>query len=204
MIDIVLADDDPIIVDGLSMIIENDERINIVRRAGNGKEAIKLCREMRPDVAVLDICMPEMDGIDAAKVMIDEQSSKPLLLTTFDEANLIDRALDTGVRGFIVKSSPVEAILSSIMTVAKGGTVFDPDVMEYIRNNRKMTKTVFFDDLTKREKEIVEYIAEGLSNREISEKLFLSDGTVRNYISNILEKKDLKHRTQIAVKYYNG
>jgi DNA-binding NarL/FixJ family response regulator len=216
------------------MIMESKDNIELMGTAGNGTEAVKLCREKRPDVAILDIRMPDMDGIETTKQILEDVSgcvidnsdrvgssgingnsnndgsldnkviTAPLLLTTFDEPELIDRALDAGARGFILKNSPVEAIISAVETVARGGTVFAPDVIDYIKKNRKKTNSSddnFFADLTEREKEIVELIASGLSNSEIADRLFLSNGTVRNYISLILEKTGLEHRTQIAVRY---
>jgi DNA-binding NarL/FixJ family response regulator len=156
--------------------------------------------------------MPGMDGIEAAETVIEHGLSAPLLLTTFDEPALINRALNAGAHGYILKNSPPERIISAIETVAKGGAVFAPDVIDYIRNaigipngrtdgGIKKTEGVF-ERLTPREKEVVEAVAEGLSNQEIADRLYLSNGTVRNHISTILEKTELNHRTQIAVRWY--
>lgn len=203
MIELIIADDDQIVLQGLSMIIESREDFKLLGTATNGKEAVNLCKKTKPDVALLDIRMPVMDGIDAAKILLDEDLASPLLLTTFDEPELIDRALEVGAKGYILKNSPTERILSAIITVAEGGTVFAPDILDYIRSNAKPTRGDFFEDLTDREKDIVELISKGLSNSQIADKLYLSHGTVRNYISLILEKTGLEHRTQIAVKYYS-
>ena len=209
---IILADDDPIIVQGLSMIIGSREDFEVIGTAADGRDAVRLARDTRPDVAVLDIRMPFMNGIEAASVMLKEELCAPLLLTTFDEPDLIADALMAGARGYILKNSPPERILSAISVVAEGGTVFAPDVIGYIKDMIKAPRKAgtigaeesddVFRELTAREMEIAVLIAEGLSNAQIAEKLFLADGTVRNHISTILEKTGLEHRTQIAVRYF--
>jgi len=205
MIRIILADDDSIVREGLKMILETQPDIELVGSASDGKEAVELCRELRPDVVLLDIRMPIVDGIDAAAMILQEKLSKPLLLTTFDESDLILRALKAGVFGYILKNSPADRILSAVRTVSTGGTVFQQDILAYIREKlgRNTTKNGIFEIMSAREMEVVELIAEGLSNKEISARLFISDGTVRNHISTIMEKTGLEHRTQIAVKYLN-
>jgi DNA-binding NarL/FixJ family response regulator len=204
MVSLIIADDDPIILQGMSLIIGSQEDMNLLGTAADGKEAVDLCRAHHPDVAVLDIRMPRMDGIRAAKIILDEGLSAPLLLTTFDEPDLIGEALQVGAMGYILKNSPSERILSAITTVAEGGTVFAPDVIDYIKTVIHIPKSDAFEGLTQRELEIVTLIAQGMSNTEIASALFLSNGTIRNHISTILEKMELSHRTQIAVKYYSG
>ncbi|MGN0597160.1 MAG: response regulator [Ruminiclostridium sp.] len=203
---IVLADDDNIIREGLKMIISSQPDFEIVGVGCNGAEAVELCRQNKADIAMLDIRMPVMDGISAAEIMLKEELCKPLLLTTFDEQELICRALKAGVSGYILKNSPTEGIFSALRTVYSGGTVFQQDILSYIRDAaiKCYGKSAVFSLLTDRELEVVKLIAEGYSNAEISETLFLSNGTVRNYISVILEKTGLEHRTQIAVRYLKG
>lgn len=204
MTTLILADDDPIIRSGLEMIIGTQENLRLVGCAADGHEAVELCRLHRPDVALLDIRMPRMDGIAAAQAIMQEGLSAPLLLTTFDEPELIGRALEVGARGYILKNSPSERILAAIQTVAQGGTVFAPDILEYIRAAVRIPQGDAFKGLTVREKEVVQLVAQGLSNAQIAERLYISNGTVRNHISAILEKMGLEHRTQIAVRYYAG
>lgn len=150
--------------------------------------------------------MPVMDGIEAAKIMLEENLCKPLLLTTFDEQELIHRALKVGVSGYILKNTQTDGIFSALRTVYNGGTVFQQDILSYIRDAavKCYGKSAVFGLLTERELDIVKLIADGCSNAEIAEKLFLSNGTVRNYISVILKKTGLEHRTQIAVRYLKG
>ncbi len=204
MIRVLIADDDAIIREGLKMIIETQQDLEFLGAAVNGEEAYQLCKEQKPDVVMLDIRMPIMDGIEAAKHIIFEKLSVPLLLTTFDEPDLILRALQAGINGYILKNSPAERILSAIRVIHTGGTVLQPDILEFIRgrvSSGQSGSNLFELLLSPREMEIVKLISEGLSNKEIGETLFLTNGTVRNHISTILEKTGLEHRTQIAIKY---
>ena len=204
MIRVLIADDDAIIREGLKMIIETQPDLEFVGAASDGRQAVELCRSLKPEVTMLDIRMPVQDGIQAAEEIITAKLSIPLLLTTFDEPDLILRALKAGVNGYILKNSPAERILSAIRVIHSGGTVFQADVLEFIRNrvtNGASPSNLFDLLLSPRELEIVKLGAEGLSNKEIGEKLYLTNGTVRNHISTILEKTGLEHRTQIAIKY---
>jgi DNA-binding NarL/FixJ family response regulator len=204
MIRVLIADDDAIIREGLKMIIETQQDMEFLGAAVNGEEAFLLCKKLKPDVVMLDIRMPIMDGIVAAKHILDEKLSVPLLLTTFDEPDLILRALQAGINGYILKNSPAERILSAIRVIHTGGTVLQADILEFIRgrvSSGQSGSNLFELLLSPREMEIVKLIAEGLSNKEIGETLFLTNGTVRNHISTILEKTGLEHRTQIAIKY---
>jgi len=204
LIRVLLADDDAIVREGLKMILETQDDMECIGAAKDGQEAVELAKELKPDVVLLDIRMPVMDGIKAGKEIMDKGLSNPLLLTTFDEPELILKALQAGINGYILKNSPAERILSAIRVINTGGTVFQKDILEFIRSRISVNKTeknIFEMLLSPRELEIAELIAEGLSNKEIGEKLFLSNGTVRNHISAILEKTGLEHRTQIAVYY---
>lgn len=204
MIRIVIADDDAIIREGLKMIIETQPDMEFVGATSDGRKAVEMVKEYKPDVTMLDIRMPVMDGIEAAQKIMEANLSSPLLLTTFDEPELILRALKVGVKGYILKNSPADRILSAIRVIYTGGTVFQADVLDFIRESvsrRTLGTNLFEAMLSPRELEIVKLIAEGLSNKDICDKLFLSNGTVRNHISTILEKTGLEHRTQIAVQY---
>jgi DNA-binding NarL/FixJ family response regulator len=204
MIRVLIADDDAIIREGLRMIIETQPDMEFLGAASDGRKAVEQCRSLKPDVTMLDIRMPVMDGIQAAQAILEEKLSIPLLLTTFDEPELILRALKAGVNGYILKNSPAERILSAIRVIHTGGTVFQADILEFIRGRVSSSvsgSNLFEALLSPRELEIVKLIAEGLSNKDIGDKLFLSNGTVRNHISTILEKTGLEHRTQIAVQY---
>ncbi len=201
MINILIADDDCIIREGLRMLLSSQPDLHITDTAADGREAVAKCRENAVDVALLDIRMPEMNGIEAAKLLLAENLARPLLLTTFDEEEFIVEALRLGMGGYILKNSPPERIFNAIRTVSTGGNVFQEDVLQCIRGRVGGGRKQILALLTQREQEIVELIAKGLSNQEIAETLYLSNGTVRNHISTILEKTGLEHRTQIAVKY---
>lgn len=180
MITVLLADDDGIIRDGLKMILEMQEDMEVVAIACDGEEAVSLARNTHPDVSLLDIRMPKMDGIDVADFLIKENLSMPLLLTTFDEEEFILRAINIGVPGYILKNSPAKRLLSAIRVLASGGTVFQKDIFEYIASQVNKTtkdnKKSIFKDLTERELEVASYVAKGFSNKEISNCLFISDG----------------------------
>lgn len=208
MIKVLIADDDAIVREGLKMIISSQQDMSVSGEARNGNEALRLCREIRPDVALMDIRMPECDGISAAENMLAEKLCSPLLLTTFDEEDFILRALKSGINGYILKNSPAERIISAVRTVSVGGTVFQQDILEYIRGRIDIAPDTggreIFALLSPRETDIVKLIADGLSNQEIADRLFISNGTVRNHISTILEKTGLEHRTQLAVRWLKG
>ncbi len=202
MIKVLIADDDIIVREGLKMIISSQEDMEIAGEAENGSAALELARRVRPDIALLDIRMPECDGITAAEKMLAEEICAPLLLTTFDEEDFIVRALKSEICGYILKNSPAERIIHAVRTVNAGGTVFQEDILKYVREKiSPASGGDFFKELSPRETDIVRLIAEGLSNRQIADTLFLSNGTVRNHISAILEKTGLEHRTQIAVMW---
>lgn len=208
MIKVLIADDDAIVREGLKMIISSQQDMSVSGEARSGNEALRLCREVRPDVALMDIRMPECDGITAAENMLAEKLCSPLLLTTFDEEDFILRALKSGINGYILKNSPAERIISAVRTVSVGGTVFQQDILEYIRGRIDIAPDTggreIFALLSPRETDIVKLIADGLSNQEIADRLFISNGTVRNHISTILEKTGLDHRTQLAVRWLRG
>lgn len=202
MIKVLIADDDIIVREGLKLIISSQKDMCVSGEAANGNAALELARDLRPDVALLDIRMPECDGITAAENMLAEELCAPLLLTTFDEEDFILRALKSEICGYILKNSPAERIIGAIRAVKAGGTVFQDDILKYVREKiSPANEGKIFSELTPREIEVVRLIAEGLSNQQIAEKLFLSNGTVRNHISTILEKTGLEHRTQIAVMW---
>lgn len=205
MISIVIVDDDTIIREGLKMIMDTQEDFTVKGVCSSGEEAISLCRTEKPDVVLLDIRMPGLSGIDTAKVILNEKTGHPLLLTTFDEPELMIAAFKTNVSGYILKSSPAKTILSAIRTVALGGTVFEKEVIDFISGSlgHSYTRPELFSDLTEREYDVARLISEGLSNKEIGERLFISDGTVRNHITSILSKTGLEHRTQIAIHFLN-
>lgn len=203
---VVLIDDDALVVVSLKAILEANEDIEIVAMGHSGEEAIKLYEQYKPDVLLMDIRMNGMSGLSAGEEILGKYSDARILyLTTFMDDEYIVRALNIGAKGYILKQD-FEGIAPALMAVAKGQSVFGQDIVEKLPC--LMSKKETFDykrfNLTDKEFEIMEELAAGESNKEIAKKLFLSEGTVRNYISTILEKLELRDRTQLAIFYYKN
>ncbi|WP_195940070.1 response regulator [Romboutsia sp. 1001713B170131_170501_G6] len=211
MIKLIIVDDDVLIRESLKIIIGIDNEIEVVKALENGKECIDFLSENEVDVALLDMRMPVMDGAEVLEEISKRNIKvKVLILTTFDEEKLISSAIKHKTSGYLLKSSKPEKIISGIKSVYLGNGVFESDIVSklVVGNSNKNDKS---DDeglniycLTDREKDIVRLISKGLSNKEIANKLFLSEGTIKNHITSILSKMDLKHRTQIAIEYLNS
>lgn len=195
---ILMVDDDLLVLNALSTIL-GKSGYEIVLATTDSKKAIETYKENKIDVVILDIRMKDVNGVDVAIEILDfDKDAKIMLLTTFNDRDDIIRALNKGVLGVILKDN-VASIIPAIESVSLGNKILDNELN--LKNLFNTTKKDF-DLLTQKEIEILEQIAKGLSNKEISEKLFLSEGTVRNYISGILEKLDLRDRTQLAIYYY--
>lgn len=203
-INLLIADDDGLIRESLKIILGLDSEFNIVSVAQNGKEAVDSCRSNKIDVALLDIRMPVLDGVEAVKEITSSTSTKCLILTTFEEEDYIKRAISYGAKGYILKNNSPEEIKNAIKLVYNGNSVMQDQVMEVLKDNFSIKSNFNGEMFTTREIDIIESIAEGLSNKEIAQKLFISEGTVKNYITSILEKTNLNHRTQIAILYLKG
>lgn len=202
---VLIADDDSLIRESLKIILTIDEEIEVIDCVDNGLKAVDLCLRKNIDVALLDIRMPVLNGVDAAKQITEKTKSKVLILTTFDEDDYIKAAIEHGARGYILKNNSPDKIINAIRTVYLGNMVMQDVVLDKIKNGLDDKKATIDESLfTEREIEIIKAIAEGLSNREIASKLYISEGTVKNYITNILSKTNLKHRTQIAIYYLTG
>ncbi|MBZ9608754.1 response regulator transcription factor [Clostridium estertheticum] len=205
-IKILIADDDSLIREGLKIIIGLDEEFIVMACVKNGQEAIDYCLNNLVDVALLDIRMPVLNGVEAIKEIAIKTSTKCLILTTFDEDEYINAAIRYGAKGYILKNNSPDKIKAAIKVVYSGNMVMQEGIIDKVLkridsdNSSKLNRDLF----TGREVEIMEAIADGLSNRKISERLFISEGTVKNYITSILDKTSLEHRTQIAIYYLNG
>lgn len=205
---IVIVDDDKLVAMSLKMIIEASNEATVLACGHSGKEAVALYDEYNPDILLMDIRMEEMSGLEAGEEIINKhEDAKVLFLTTFNDDEYIVKALSIGAKGYIIKQE-YESIVPALKAVYEGQTVFGSDVMEKIpgmlKNNRDSGLDYEKFGLSRQEYEIVEYVAEGLSNKEIADKLCLSEGTVRNYISSILSKLDLRDRTNLAIFYYKN
>ena len=203
---ILIVDDDRLVATSLKTIVEAEDDIEVLATGGSGAEAISLYDELNPDVLLMDIRMADMTGLEAGEQILEKhKDAKILYLTTFNDDEYIVKALSIGAKGYIIKQD-FDSIVPALRTVFGGQSVFGSEVSsklpELISEKAEFDYEKF--DLTKQEYEIVECVARGLSNKEIAAELFLSEGTVRNYLSTILSKLDLRDRTNLAIFYYKN
>jgi DNA-binding NarL/FixJ family response regulator len=203
---VLIADDDALIREGLKIILQSDDRFEVAECVDNGLKAVEYCNAHQVDVALLDVRMPVMDGLEAAREISAKTGTRTLILTTFDDDDFILNAVRYGARGYLLKSSPPSRIMDAIRIVHDGGTVMQDVALDIIKGELSSGRRKGIPDglLTEREMEIAELVAKGFSNRDIAARLFMSEGTVKNYISAILSKTGLEHRTQLAVYYLTG
>lgn len=203
-IKVIIADDSDFVRDGMRIILEADEDFEVLGCASNGKEAVRLAKETPPDVFLMDIQMPEMDGIEATKYIVENQLGKVLILTTFDDDELVQNALRNGAKGYLIKNHTPEHLKQMIKSVYNGTGVMEESMLSNLAKQGGFSAGFCEEGYTARELDVVKAVAEGLSNKEIAEKLFISEGTVKNYITAILAKENLSHRTALAVYYLTG
>lgn len=205
MMRIVVIDDDQIVAISLKTILEADEEIDVVACGNDGEDAIMLYEKEKPDILLMDIQMKNVSGLSAAEeIMKKDSDAKILLLTTFSDDEYIVKALDIGVKGYILKQD-FDGIVPAVKAVFRGQSVFGGEIVSKIPvlSSTKSEFDFAAYDIGQKEQEVMAQVALGKSNREIAETLFLSEGTVRNYISSVLEKLSLRDRTQLAVFYLN-
>lgn len=203
MMRVIVIDDDQLVEMSLSTILRTDGSIDVVAAGHDGSEAIELYEKHHPDVVLMDIQMKHVSGIEAAKkILATDPGAKILLLTTFSDEEYIVSALEIGVKGYILKQD-FEAIIPALKAVYGGQSVFGGEIVSKIPVLSKPKNAFSYEeyDINEKEQEVIEQVAMGKSNKEIADALFLSEGTVRNYISTILEKLSLRDRTQLAVFY---
>lgn len=202
---LVIIDDDKLVCQALKTIIETDKEFNVVAIGHNGPEAIELYNANKPDIILMDIRMGEMTGIDAGEIILkNNPNGKILYLTTFLDNEYIIKALKIGAKGYLLKQN-FDCIIPSLKAVSLGQSVFGEEIVSKIPEMMNSPKKSFEGySLSEKEIEIITVIAEGLSNKEIAASKYLSEGTVRNYISSILDKLGLRDRTQIAIFYYKN
>ena len=203
---LILVDDDFLITTALTTILESDSEIQVIATGSDGDEAVALYRTHDPDVLLMDIQMPHTDGLIATKQILSEYpNARILLLTTFLDDEYIIQALKNGASGYLLKQD-YSSILPAVHAVVSGQTVFGNEITAKIPELLSRSSVFSYEayGLSEREYEIIQMVADGLSNKEIAARLFLSEGTVRNYLSTILEKLSLRDRTQLAIFYYQN
>ncbi len=203
MVRILLAEDQSLVAQGLKMMMETEETLQVTGEAKNGKEAIALCEKQQFDLAVLDIRMPEMDGLEAAKEIRSRwPNMKILILTTFNDDEYALQALRLGAHGYMLKDADAETLIHSVKSCLAGGLQLQGEVAAKVMprllfaNNKEVQRE---HHLTPRELDILKQIGEGKSNKEIAAELALSVGTVKNHTSQLLDKLGLRDRTQLAI-----
>lgn len=204
---LILIDDDCLVVSALKMILENEPDFEVAATAEDGSAVPALYREHRPDVLLMDIRMKQKNGLDAAEEILKEfPTARILLLTTFSDDEYIIKALKLGAAGYLLKQD-YQNIIPAIRAAASGQTVFGTEIVSRIpelMGAEKETTDYKKYGISERELDVIRLIAEGLSNKEIAASLYLSEGTVRNYLTTILDKLNLRDRTQLAVFYLSG
>ncbi len=206
---IIIVDDDKIVRDSLEFVLKG-QSYDVVASGKNAADAVSLYFNHKPDLMLMDIRMGESTGLDASKeILAKDSSAKILLLTTFHDKEYIDEAMKLGCKGYILKEN-ISGIASAIDSILNDRVVYDSNVIESIISNKEgstsinILKNEKLSELSTRELEILTLVADGLNNKEIANGLFLSEGTVRNYISTMLSKLELRDRTQLAIYYYKN
>ncbi|MGE8203666.1 response regulator [Heyndrickxia sp. NPDC080065] len=207
-IKVIIADDNSFIREGLKIILNTYDEFEVLTTVNDGQEALDYCKTHEVDIALLDVRMPNMNGVEATKLISKQTKTKPLILTTFDDDEYILDAVKNGAKGYLLKNNEPERIRDAIKSVFNGNSIIQDVILDKIKSNlmgTKETETKIDKKLfTERERDIMSLIAKGYSNKEISKHLFISEGTVANYITSILGKTGLEHRTQIAIYYITG
>jgi len=208
VIRVVVADDQPLVRTGLRMILNAEPDIEVVGEATNGRSAVAACAEFRPDVVLMDVRMPEVDGLTATR-QLTQAGPRPrvLVLTTFDLDDVVYDALRAGASGFLLKDAPEERLTTAIRVVADGGSLFAPSatrrlVAEFAGRSRRGPTPPSLSALTERESEVLVQIARGLSNAEIAAALYVTENTVKTHVARVLMKLGLRDRVQAVVVAY--
>lgn len=203
---VLIIDDDKLVCASLKVILESDKDIEVVALGYNGKMAVELYEKLKPDILLMDIRMDTMTGLQGADIILkNHKDAKVLFLTTFLDDEYIIKSLNIGSKGYLLKQN-FESIIPCLKAVQMGQTVFGDEIITkipaLISENNKLKFSAF--DINEKEFDIIVQVANGLNNKEIAEKVYLSEGTIRNYISTILEKLSLRDRTQLAIFYYKN
>lgn len=209
---ILLVDDEQLVRAGLRLILEAEDDMEVVGEAGDGREGVELTRRLDPDVVLMDVQMPAMNGLEATREIVAlgrEETSRVLILTTFDLDEYVYEALRAGASGFLLKRTPAPDLVAGVRVVAAGEALLAPSVTKRLigefarRPAEERTPPPALDDLTAREREVLVLVAQGMSNGEIAAKLFLSEGTVKTHVKRIFYKLGLRDRAQAVIVAYD-
>ena len=209
---VAVVDDQALVRGGFAMVLNHQSDIEVVAEAGNGIEAVAVARQHRPDVVLMDIRMPEMDGLQATARIVEELGGcvRVLILTTFEPDEYVYRALRAGASGFVLKDIPPDQLVVAVRTVAEGGALLAPSVTRRLIGQFTAQRSVDpalaarLAQLTARERDVVVAVARGLSNAEIAAELFIGPATVKSHVSSVLTKLGLRDRAQVVVVAYEG
>jgi DNA-binding NarL/FixJ family response regulator len=210
MINILIADDQAMVRSGLRMILESEPDLVVVDEAADGAQAVRIAKRERPDVVLMDVRMPEMDGLEATRLIsADLNEVRVIVLTTFDIDEYVYGALRAGASGFLLKDAPADDLVAAIRVVAGGDALLAPSVtrriIERFAAGPDPDRSIEgLDDLTDRETEVLRLLARGLSNSEIAEELFVSEATVKTHVSHVLTKLGIRDRVQAVVAAYES
>jgi DNA-binding NarL/FixJ family response regulator len=206
---VLVADDQAVIRAGLRLIVDNEPDLTVVGEAGDGREAVGTAAATRPDVVLMDVRMPAMNGIDATAQIVEAGSSAVLVLTTFEDDQYVFGALRAGASGFLLKDVAPDVLVAAIRSVARGDALVDPAVTRrlveqwaLLDQQSRPPAPAADDDLTDREREVLVGLARGLSNRDLAARLFLSEATVKSHVSNLLTKLGVRSRVQAVILAY--
>lgn len=195
MIRIVIAEDQGMLLGAMNALLNMEEDMEVVGLAKNGAEAVELVKELKPDICIMDIEMPVKTGLDAAEELYGQTDCKIIILTTFARPGYFDRARKAGVRGYLLKDSPIEELVNSIRVIMEGRRIYAPELVDIVYDEESE------NPLTERESQVLELVAEGKTTKEIATELYLSTGTVRNYISTILDKLGVGNRIEAISRF---
>lgn len=209
MIRVLIADDQALVRGGFRMILDAQQDIEVVGEACDGREALARARELTPDVVLMDIRMPELDGLEATRrILAADGSARVLILTTFNLDEYVYEALRAGASGFVLKDDPPEQLISAVRTIAAGDALLSPavtkNVIRHFTRLQRQPPPPAVETLTSRELTVFELIARGLSNAEIGRALFISETTVKTHVTRVLQKLELRDRAQAIVLAYQS
>ena len=209
MIRILLVDDQELVCQGLKAMLSLESDLEVVGVANNGQMAVEQVETLQPDVVLMDIRMPIMDGREATRIICQQfPDTKVLAVSTFDEDDYIAHALKAGAKGYLLKDMPVEELAQAVRSVYRGYSQMGPGLMEkmlegMVDNTSKIEREILLSELTPREVEVLNLIGTGCTNREIAQQLYISEGTVKSHVTHILNRLDLRNRVEMA-NYVNS